>query len=319
MQKSKLKTIVMCVISALLIGTLLVGCAQKQQQETAKGEDNGKIQVVATTTQVDDLMRQIGGDKVQVTSLMGPGVDPHGFEPSPADTKTLQNADVIAYNGYHLEAIFTDVLENFEKEGKNVIRMSDAINEGQEIKSAEEGLENDPHIWFSVDIWKQAAQHTADELSQIDPDNKATYQKNADKYIKELSDLKAYIEKRTAEIPANSRYLVTAHDAFNYFGKQFGYEVVGIQGLNSQTEAGTGDISQVAETIAEHKVKAVFIESSVSDRNVQALIQAVQAKGENLEVGGELYSDALGSADEHADSYIDMYKHNIDTLVDALK
>ncbi|MCZ0716874.1 metal ABC transporter solute-binding protein, Zn/Mn family [Aerococcus kribbianus] len=296
---------------------LLVACGQTGGQKA--NDSNSKLQVVATTTQVDDLMKQIGGDHVEVQGLMGPGVDPHGYEPSPSDTKALQNADVVAYSGFHLEAMFTDLLESLGKEGKATINMSDAVKDSQALASKEEGLTHDPHIWFSVSIWRQAAQHAADQLSEIDPDHKDDYQANAKEYIAKLDDLDDYISQRIEEIPEQSRYLVTAHDAFNYFGQEYDFEVVGIQGLNSQTEAGTGDISQVADLMADNNVKAVFVESSVSDRNVNALLEAASARGHSAEIGGELYSDSLGSDDEGTDTYIAMYKHNVDTIVDALK
>lgn len=280
-----------------------------------------KLNVVVTTTHLTDLLEQIGGDRVEVTGLMGAGVDPHGYTPTPSDIDTMNNADVIVHNGLHLEAMFTDVFASMEESEKDIFSLEEALTKEDIIETKNEGedLEKDPHIWFAVDLWKKSAQLVADELKAIDPDGAEYYQANADKHIAELDELDTYIKDRVNEVAEESRYLITAHDAFNYFGNRYGFEVVGIQGLNSQTEAGTGDIVDVAKLVKDHKIASVFIESSVPDRNVQALIEAVKAEGGNLEIGGVLYSDALGTKDENAGTYIDAYRANIDTIVDGLK
>lgn len=302
---------------ALLKLSVLATSAMSLVGYQAQAQD--QLQVVATTTQVADLVKVIGGDHVQVTGLMGPGVDPHGYEPTPEDVQVLNDADVIAYNGLHLEAMFIDVFESMEEDGASTISLENAISADQTLDSDDDDMEHDPHIWFSVDLWKESAQYMADELSSLVPDAEADFQANASAYIEELDELDAYIKDRVAEVSEESRYLVTAHDAFNYFGNSYGFDVVGIQGLNTQTEAGTGDIAEMADFIVEKNIKAVFIESSVSDRNIQALIEAVADRGGELEIGGELYSDSLGSAEDGADSYLTMYRSNIDTIVDALK
>ncbi len=301
----------------------LVGCALIltifSGMTGIRAED--KLNVVTTTTHLTDLVQQIGGDKVTVTGLMGAGVDPHGYKPTPSDIDKLSEADLIGHNGLHLEAMFTDVLESMEKNGKNIFSLEEAVAEEDVLEYPYEGkdLDRDPHIWFDVEIWKQATQLVGDKLSELDPDNNEYYQENVKAYQTQLDELNTYIEERVDEIPEESRYLITAHDAFNYFGENYGFEVVGIQGLNSQTEAGTGDISAVADLAIEHNINATFIESSVPDRNVQALVEAVDARGGNLEIGGVLYSDALGTDEENAGNYIDAYKTNVDTIVDALK
>lgn len=283
----------------------------------AQAEEGG-LDVVATTTHVTDLVKVLSGDHVNVSNLMGPGIDPHGYAPTPSDISAIEEGEVVAYNGLHLEAMFSDVFEGLEGQ-KPLLVASDALSEDQLLGSDEEDLEYDPHIWFSIPLWKQVAEYYAAELSAIDEANAAVYQENLENYLVELDELDAYVRERIQEIPEESRYLVTAHDAFNYLGDEYGLEVVGIQGLNTQTEAGTGDIAEVAQFIVDQNIKAVFVESSVSSRNVEALVEAVEAQGGSLEIGGELYSDSLGTEEEDAETYIKMFKKNIDTIVDALK
>ncbi len=300
---------------ALMIGGLFVSTPSAQ----AEAE---KLDVVVTTTHMKDLLEVVGGEHVKVTGLMGPGVDPHGYEPTPSDIDAVNNADLVGYNGLHLEAMFTDIFEKMaESDDVNIFSLEEALEDGQVLDYVYEDkdLDLDPHIWFDIQIWQQATQLVADKLAEVDADNAKDYQANVDAYVKELDELDKQIADLVAEVPEESRYLVTAHDAFSYFGKNYDFNVESIQGLNTQTEAGTGDIAKVADLVIDKKIKACFIESSVSDRNVKALIEAVEAKGGNLEIGGELYSDALGTDEEKAGNYIDGYVTNISTIVNALK
>lgn len=310
---------------------LLAACGQADQPasdttqpadtSTSQPADTKKTDIVATTTQVADLIHQIGGDHVEVTQLMGPGVDPHGYQPSSSDTTAINDANVLAYNGFHLEAMFVPLFESLDQTDTHIISIENALSSDDVLASEEDddALEYDPHIWFSIDNWKKAADYVTTELGDIDPSHADVYQSRNEAYQKSLDDLKSYVEERVEEIPESSRYLVTAHDAFQYFANEFGFEVVSVQGLNTNTEAGTGDISRLADFIAEHNIKSVFVESSVSSRNIDALIEAAASRGHTLEKGGELYSDALGDAEDGADTYIGMYKANIDTIVNALK
>ncbi|AXY25133.1 manganese transporter [Suicoccus acidiformans] len=288
---------------------------------TVQAQEDGKLNVVITTTHLADMAQDIGGEHVNVTGLMGPGVDPHGYEPTPSDIDALNNADLIGYNGLHLEAMFTDVFESMEKSGANIFSLDEAITEDQILDYKYEGkdLEDDPHIWFDIQIWDQAAKLVADEFAALDPDNADYYQANYEDYSKRLEELDQYVKDKVAELPEEDRILITAHDAFSYFGEKYDFRVEGIQGINTQTEAGTGDISITADLVIEEEVPAVFIESSVSDRNVQALIEAVEARGGSLGIGGELFSDAMGTDEENAGNYFDCYKTNVDTIVEGLK
>lgn len=296
-------------------------CANNSQESPDVSEGEGKLNVVVTTTHLTDLAQDIGGEYVEVTGLMGPGVDPHGYEPTPSDIDAIHQADLVGYNGFHLEAMFIDIFEKMQQSNSPIFTLEDAVSEEDVLDYKYEGkdLEKDPHIWFDINLWKASAQLLADEFSKLNPAHETDYQANYKNYEAQLDELNDYIEDKLTELPEEKRILITAHDAFSYFGENYGFQVEGIQGINSQTEAGTGDISLTADLVIENEIQACFIESSVSDRNVQALIEAVEAQGSTIEIGGELYSDALGTDEENAGNYFDAYRTNVDTIVDALK
>lgn len=295
-------------------------CGAAEDTATEEISEDNQLNIVATTSMMADLMEIVGGENVDVTGLMGPGIDPHDYQPSTSDVNAMTEADIVAYNGLMLEERFVEVFEQLEQQGVFTIIAADAIDETDYLdpEEDEEDLEYDPHIWFSITHWETVTEHVADQLSEKDPDNEDYYQDNAQAYLAELDELRAYVDGRVDEVPEQSRYLVTAHDAFQYFGEEFGFDVVGLQGLNTQTEAGTGDISQLAGFLVENEINAVFVESSVSPRNIEALIEAAGSRGHEVENAGELYSDALGSETDGTDTYIEMYRSNIDTIVDGL-
>ena len=303
---------------ALVLLLTLLGVASVRSVQAGQAD---KLNVVVTTTHLADLAKDIGGEHVEVTRLMGPGVDPHGYEPTPSDVDAIQKADLVGYNGLHLEAMFTDIFEKMRASNDNVFALEDAIADDQilDYKYEDKDLEDDPHIWFDIQLWKQSAKLVAERFSQADPDNQADYQANLEVYLKRLDELDAEIKEMVAELDVEKRILITAHDAFSYFGENYDFRVEGIQGINTQTEAGTGDVSQTAKIVLENNVKAVFIESSVSDRNIKALIEAVEAAGGQLEIGGELFSDALGTEEDNAGDYFSAYRTNVQTIVNALK
>ncbi|AMB98644.1 manganese transporter [Aerococcus urinaehominis] len=313
----------LALVTAMVL--IFAGCGkvdeggQQAGKEAASSQNGQPTRVVATTTMISDLVKVIGGDHVEVEGLMGPGIDPHGYQATAEDNRKLQEADVAVYNGLHLEGQMGEIFEALEQSDTKTICLEDGLDETKLLASEDASMNHDPHIWFSVARWKEAADHVTKELSAYDPDNAADYQANNEAYQKELDELDTYIKERVAEVPADKRYLVTAHDAFNYFGKDYNFDVVGIQGLNTQTEAGTADFSELAQFIADKGIKSVFVESSVPKRNIEALQEAVKAKGHEVGIGGELYSDSLGDASAGTDTYITMYKANIDTIVDALK
>lgn len=301
-------------ILAVLLVSLLVLTGCKSALNNPSTENDGKINVVATTTMIKDLVEIIGGDKVSVNGMMVAGVDPHLYKAKPSDVKAIQEADVVAFNGVHLEAKLDDVLSGLEGSGKNIIKLEDALEPSDIINDDEQGG-HDPHIWFDVNLWKKSAQHVADKLSEFDAENKDYYQQNAAQYVSELVDMDTYIKNRIAEIPEQQRVLVTAHDAFAYFGRYFGVHVEAIQGISTQSEAGIADINKVSDLIVDRKIKAIYTESSVPKKTIESLQAAVKDRGFDVSIGGEIYSDSL----KEDASYIETYKINVDTIVDNLK
>jgi manganese/zinc/iron transport system substrate-binding protein len=280
---------------------------------------NDKLQVVTTTTMITDLLHNIGGDKIDIQGLMGAGVDPHLYKASEGDVSKLFNADVIVYNGLHLEGKLEDVFEKMRHQRKKTIAVSDAIDKATLIGSEYFASNYDPHIWFNIKNWELITQYITDQLCELDAKNADTYKENGANYLKSLASLKKIITDEINSIPIEKRILVTAHDAFNYFGKEFQFNVVGLQGLSTATEAGVKDVQRMASFIEENEVKAIFVESSVPKRTVEALQEAVKAKGKEVVIGGTLFSDALGSAGTKEGTYIGMYKHNVKIIVSSLK
>lgn len=298
-------------ISILLLLFVFIGCKSPM-------EDDGKIRVVTTTNIIENLVAEIGGDAVSLQSLMGPGVDPHLYKASEGDVNKLSRADIIFYNGLHLEGKLTDVFEKM-KRTKNMVALGDALPKDQVIASENFGGNYDPHVWFNVQFFKQFAQTVADELSKLDPDNAETFAENNKRYQKELDELNQDLKASIESLPEEKRILVTAHDAFSYFGKAYGFQVVGLQGISTATEAGVRDVRELSDFIIQNHVKAIFIESSVPRRTIEALQAAVISKNHQVEIGGELYSDSIGNPGTDEGTYIGMYKYNVTTIVNALK
>ena len=284
-----------------------------------EAKKNGKLQVVTTTTMITDLVKNIGGNKIDVQGLMGAGVDPHLYKASEGDVSKLFNADVIVYNGLHLEGKLEDVFEKMRQQNKKTIAVSDAIDKNTLIGSEYFASNYDPHIWFDITNWEIITQYIIDKFCELDADNSETYKTNGANYLKKLASLKIVITEEVNSLPLEKRILVTAHDAFNYFGKEFQFNVVGLQGLSTATEAGVKDVQRLASFIEEKNVNAIFVESSVPKRTVEALQEAVRAKGKEVLIGGTLYSDALGSTGTTEATYIGMYKHNVKIIVSSLK
>ncbi len=301
-------------VLSLAITLFLTGC---QKAETNENADT--LNIVATTTMLADLAEVIGGEHVTVNGLMGPGIDPHLYQASAGDVTLMQKADVVVYNGLHLEGKMGEIFESLTDRGSIVIRMEDGLSEEELLSWESDPSIHDPHIWFDVSLWKDAAKTVAAKLSEADSAHKEAYSNNLEEYLVELDDLDTYIKDRVSEIPKEQRVLVTAHDAFNYFGRAYGFEVKGLQGISTDAEAGTADVSKLADFITERKIKAIFVESSVPPKTIEALQAAVKAKGFDVSIGGELYSDSLGGKASGADTYLLTVKANIDTIADALK
>lgn len=280
---------------------------------------NGNLNIVTTTTMITDLVENIGGDKVNVQGLMGSGVDPHLYKASEGDVSKLANADVIFYGGLHLEGKLVDVFEKMERQHITTIPVSDALDKKVLIGSEYFASNYDPHIWFDVTNWEHITTFVAEKLSEADPENEEFYKENGKNYLEKLKVLDADLRDIINTLPKEKRILVTAHDAFNYFGKAYGFEVVGLQGISTATEAGVQDVQKLASFIIDKKIKAIFVESSVPKRTIEALQAAVNSRKHQVEIGGTLYSDALGNAGTEEGTYIGMFKYNVNTIVNALK
>ena len=309
----KMKGIFSTILSLTL---LLTGCSAPAVN-TDSSKD--KLNIVATTTMLADLVSSIGGERVTVNGLMGPGIDPHLYQASAGDVSLMQKADVVVYNGLHLEGKMGEIFENLSNQGSAVICIEKGLDESSLLAWENDSSIHDPHIWFDVSLWKDAAKTVAIGLTDTDPNGKAEYEANLDTYLKELDETDTYIRSRADELAEEQRVLVTAHDAFQYFGKAYGFEVRGLQGISTDAEVGTADVSELANFIVERQIKAIFVESSVPPKTIEALQAAVKAKGFDVSIGGELYSDSLGDAKSGEDTYILTVKANIDTIVNALK
>jgi manganese/zinc/iron transport system substrate-binding protein len=298
-------------LSILLITSGLSACKTDERSES--------LELVATTTMLADLAENLGKGRLEVTGLMGPGVDPHLYKAGASDVDLLQNADIILINGLDLEGKMGDVLESLKKNGRQIISLEDGLDTSRLLRDEENHDIFDPHIWFDVSLWQDAARYVCSKLCELDKDGEEIYQKQLDLYITELEELDDYIKIRVAELPEDMRVLVTAHDAFQYFGHAYGFEVKGLQGISTATEAGTGDMIELADFIADKRIQAIFIETSIPPRNIEALQAAVSSRGFDVKIGGELYSDSLGDAQSGHDSYIATFRANIDTIVESLK
>jgi len=297
----------------LLILSLAISILSCKKEKQA----NGKLNIVTTTTMITDLVKNVGGEQINLQGLMSSGVDPHLYKASEGDVTKLSDADIIFYNGLHLEGKLVEVFEKM----KNIktIAVADALDESTLIGSEYFASNYDPHIWFDLDYWKLATQFVVKTLSEAIPNQKTTFEANGKTYIEKLNTLQTKLKTTISILSKEQRILVTAHDAFNYFGKAFDFEVVGLQGLSTATEAGVQDVQKLAAFIIENNVKSVFVESSVPKRTIEALQAAVKSKNHEVTIGGTLYSDALGNADSKEGTYIGMFEHNVNTIVNALK
>lgn len=301
-------------LRAVLVAVLLPAC--QGQGDDPGGDDTG-LRVVTTIGMITDIVREVGGERVQVEGLMGPGVDPHLYKASAGDVRRLAEAELILYNGLHLEAAMGEVLE--EMDGRTRTRaVTDAIDRSRLLRPPEFEGAWDPHVWSDVSLWIQAVERVAETLAEADPDGAADYRQRADAYRVELEELDDWVRAEVARVPDSLRVLVTAHDAFNYFGQAYGFDVRGLQGLSTATEAGTADVQRLADFIAERGIPALFVESSVPPRNIEAVRAAARARGAEVRIGGSLFSDAMGDPGTPEGTYEGMIRWNVRTIVDAL-
>lgn len=279
---------------------------------------SNKLKVITTTGMIADIASQIAGDRAAVQPLMGQGVDPHLYKASPGDVRLMQDADLILFNGLHLEGRLADVLVKLAAR-KPTVQVTATIPESRLRQPAEFQGHFDPHVWFDIQLWSLAAQRTRDALIERDPAGKAEFQQRADDYLNRLDELDAWTRTQIASIPKERRVLVTAHDAFGYFGQAYDIEVLAIQGISTDSEASIKDMNRLVDLLVARKVPAVFVESSVPHKTIEALVQACQARNHTITVGGELFSDAMGAPNTPEGTYIGMVTHNVTTIVEALK
>ena len=313
---SSIKQLSGMIVALLVLTLILTACGE----DAASGEDIGdrQIRVVATTGMIADAVRNVGGDRVDVTGLMGPGVDPHLYRPTASDVSTLENADIIFYNGLELEGRMTDIFVRLARTTPTVPVAQDIPTESL-LDSQDYEDAHDPHVWFDVNLWQSVVRVIEAELAELDPAHADDYRENADSYVAELEELDAYVFDLIETIPPDSRVLITAHDAFGYFGHRYGVEVIGLQGISTAAEAGAADVQNLTRLIIEREIKAVFIETSVPAATIEAVRAAVRSQGFEVEIGGELFSDAMGNAGTPEGTYIGMITHNADTISSALR
>jgi manganese/zinc/iron transport system substrate-binding protein len=282
---------------------------------TEDSVDSNKIKVVTTIGQIAEPISIIGGDRVHVESLMGAGVDPHLYNATQGDIQKLGNGDVILYSGHHLEGKMGEIFEQISKT-KPVLGVTVDIPEEKLLKDKAGAI--DPHIWFDIDLWKQGLEAATEELKKISPEDAAYFETNKIAYFEQLDALKKETQDKLSQIPAEQRILVTAHDAFGYFGRMFDLKVVGLQGLSTEAEIGISNIQSTIDLLIEYQIPSVFVESSINKSSITAVIEGASSAGLDVKLGGELFSDAMGAEGTEEGTYIGMYRHNVEVIYHAL-
>ncbi len=310
------RALAVCAAAAVLV--LLAACSPAWTGATAAELATREVRVVATTNFIADLAARVGGDRVRVTGLMGPGVDPHLYKASAGDVRDLVEADLVVYGGLELEGKMGDVFERLAEQ-RPTVAVTEAIP--RERLRAEPGYADryDPHVWFDPTLWRHAVDALEAALVRVDPRHEDVYARNADRYRRELEELDAWARRELATIPRERRVLVTSHDAFQYLGARYDLDVVPIQGVSTATEASTADVERVAGVLAERRVRAVFVESSVPPQTIDAVLASAERRGHRAVVGEELFSDAAGARGTPEGTYAGMLRHNVRALVEGLR
>ncbi|MEM9247067.1 MAG: zinc ABC transporter substrate-binding protein [Pseudomonadota bacterium] len=275
------------------------------------------LEVVATTGMIADAAREVGGELVQVEALMGPGVDPHAYRQTRSDIVAMTQADLVLWHGLYLEAQLEEFLLELGAR-QNVVAVAEALPTNMLIGHDDYDNRYDPHVWMNPNLWSRVVLTVRDTLIDAAPQHEDTFRANADEHLAALADLAQYTTAVLASVPAESRVLLSAHDAFNYFGSAYGFEVMGIQGISTESEAGLQRIAELADLLVSRNIQAVFVESSVSDRNIRALIEGAAARGHDVVIGGELFSDAMGEDGSYEGTYVGMIDHNATVISSAL-
>ena len=314
------------VTATLLLAVALLLAACGRNTEPAAGDASPEdaagpgemYRVVATVGMVSDIAGRVAGDRAEVVGLIGTGIDPHLYKPTRSDIAALMAADVVLYSGLFLEGRMIDALERAGEAGRTVAAVAEGIDPAELMEPGDFAGAYDPHVWMDPSLWSEAVGVVRDTLTAHDAAGAAGYAENAAALQAELAALDEWAASVLAEVPASARVLVTAHDAFGYFGRRYGLEVLGIQGISTESEAGVRDIERLVETLVAREVPAVFVESTVSERNVRALLEGAAARGHTVRIGGELFSDAMGEPGTPAGTYIGMIAHNVATVAEGL-
>ena len=308
------KPTIVCIAAGLVLAASFLIFAPLRYQAQ---EAHQKFTIVATTTLIADIINELAHDTVNIHTLMGPGVDPHSYHARLTDVKALTQADIILYHGLHLEGKMVDILEKMQRY-RPTYAVTDSIDRQALIASDEFDGMYDPHVWFDIDLWQNVVHHITQILSTHLPAQQELFKDNQQRYIEQLNACKNFIADQIAHIDQHKRYLITSHDAFSYFGRAFGLEVLGIQGINLDSEPGIKDMQSIVHFISTHQIPTLFLETSLPHRSIEAIAQAVHARGWHVAIGDELYSDALGYPESNAASYIGMMKENVQTIVQGL-
>ncbi len=304
-------------VIGFVVGAIFTLSSGSDDEDTASIE--GKPKVVTTNTIVNDLVNQVGGDKIEITTLMKAGVDPHLYKPTAGDVSKMENADIIFYSGLELEARMADTLVIMARDGKPTYSLGEGINKDQLIEPDDFEGKYDPHVWNDPLLWIQTVKVVEDSLSELDPKNEEYYRNNAEEYRQKIQEAYNYGVGRINEIPEDRRILVTAHDAFGYFAIRYDFEVESVQGTSTETEASAKDVRYLSDMIVQKQIRSIFIENIAPGSTIDSVKKASEDKGWNVVIGGELYSDSLGEEGREADTYPEMHKANIDLIVDGLK
>ena len=316
------RRIILTICLAALCTSALTGCDRGSNAGGATTQHAGPKQypytVITTVGMVRDIVQQVAGDKAKVTGIIGSGVDPHLYKPTRSDVAALLEADVVFYSGLMLEGKMSDTFVKIATSGKPVFAVTEKIDESFLLSPPEFAGHHDPHVWMDPKGWMKAVEVVAESLSQYDAANASLYKQNAESYLAELRKLDDYATKALGSIPEKQRVLITAHDAFNYFGRAYGIEVKGIQGISTESEAGLQDLNNLVQFIVDRDIKAVFVESSVAEKNVRALIDGAKARGKDVKIGGTLFSDAMGAEGTYEGTYIGMIDHNVTVITRSL-
>ncbi len=278
---------------------------------------DGPVNVVATTGMIADAAAVVGGEAVEVRALMGPGVDPHAYRQTRSDIVATARADLVLWHGLYLEAQMEEFLLDLA-DTNSVIAVAEALPRDRLLGSADYQDQVDPHVWMDPDLWDDVVQEVSSALTEVMPEHAEMIAANTGAYLEDIAALSAYSHEVLATVPEHARVLVTAHDAFSYFGAAYGFEVVGIQGISTESEAGLQRIGALVDLLVERDIGAVFVESSVSDRNIRALIEGAASRGHQVVIGGELYSDAMGEAGTYEGTWVGMIDHNVTLITRAL-